>query len=137
VIFALPGWKYFFEALWPRHRDNIKMVTNHIERHTLLMRKEARLEHIREEHDGRLRSLEHFKTTERSHQRQEYYIIKTDISLRSYEDKLDWYHSRMCAGTGKWLMRDISFAKWLDSSDTLTRIVWLQGIRGAGVSTVG
>ena len=97
------------------------------------MRKEVRLEHIREEHDTRLRSLEHFKTSERSYQLQEYYTIKTDISPKSYEDKLDWYHGRVCKGTWKWLMRDGTFTKWLSSSDTTTRILWLQGIPGAGV----
>lgn len=109
-------------------------MMTHIERHTLLMRKEVSLEHIRAEHDFRLRSLEHFKTTERSHRRQEYHTIKTDISPKTSEDKLDWFHGRVCEGTGRWLMRDTTFAKWLDSSDTSTRIVWLQGIPGAGVS---
>ena len=131
------GWGYFFESLWPRHREKIKLVTNHIERHTLLMRNEVRLEHIQEEHCARLRALEHFESTERSHRRQEYQSIKTDISPRTYEDRLDWFHGRICEGTGKWLMKDATFAKWLDSSDTSTKVLWLEGIPGAGASNYG
>lgn len=126
------GWRYIFESLWPKQRDNIKVVITHIKRHTLLMRSEVRLEHIREEHYARLRALEHFEKTERSHRQQEYHIIKTAISPKFYDDKLDWVYGRICEGTGKWLMRDSTFAKWLDVADVSTKIVWLQGIPGAG-----
>src|SRR2546421_2826814 len=115
---CISGWKYFFESLWPRHQDKIKVVTTHIERHTLLMRNEVRLEHIQEEHQARIRALEHFERTETFHLRQEYQSIKTDISPRTYGDRLDWFHGRICEGTGRWLMRDATFAKWLDISDT-------------------
>lgn len=108
------------------------MVAINIERHTLLMRNEVRLEHIQEEHHARLRALEHFESTERSHRRQEYQSIKADISPKSYDDRLDWFHGRVCEGTGKWLMRDATFTKWLDISDTSTKVLWLEGIPGAG-----
>lgn len=98
------------------------------------MRSEVRLEHIRAEHDARLRSLEHFEKTERSNRQQEYHIIKTAISPKDYDDKLDWVYGRVCEGTGKWLLVDSTFAKWLDVRDVSTKIVWLQGIPGAGRS---
>jgi hypothetical protein len=98
------------------------------------MRNEVRLEHIQEEHRARLRALDHFESTERSHRRQEYQSIKTDISPKSYDDKLDWFHGRVCEGTGNWLTRDASFAKWLDISDISAKVLWLEGIPGAGAS---
>lgn len=104
----------------------------HIERHTLLMRNEVRLEHIQAEHDARVRALEHFEKTERSLQRQEYQNIKTDISPRSYEDGLDRLRARRCEGTGKWLKRDAAFSKWLDTTETSPKVLWLQGIPGSG-----
>jgi hypothetical protein len=134
-VIILSGWRYFFESLWPKHKDKIKVVTAHVERHTLLMRNEVRLEHIRGEHEARLRSLEHFEMTEKSQRRQEYHNIKADISPKLYEGSLDWLHGRVCEGTGRWLMRDTTFTKWLDHSDISTRLVWLQGIPGAGMSS--
>jgi len=128
------GWKYFFESLWPKHREKIKVVKTNIERHTLLMRNEVRLEHIQAENDARVRALDHFESTERSLQRQEYQNIKTDVSPRTYEDRLDWFDARRCEGTGKWLLRDSIFAKWLDTTDTSTKVLWLQGIPGSGES---
>lgn len=105
---------------------------NHMERHTLLMRNEVRLEHIQAEHGARLRALEHFERTEKSLRRQDYRNIETNISPRKYEGRLDWLHGRMCEGTGKWLLKDAIFVKWLDTSDTSTKMLWLQGIPGAG-----
>ena len=105
----------------------------HIQRHTLLMRNEVQLEHIQEEHQARLRSLEHFESSEKAHRRQEYSSIRTDISPRIYEDRLDWFHGRRCGGTENWLIKDAIFAKWLDSSIPSTKVLWLQGIPGAGM----
>ncbi|MCJ1267692.1 hypothetical protein MMC22_007578 [Lobaria immixta] len=131
-FFNKPRWRYIFESLWPKQRDSIKVVITHITRHTSLMRNEVRLEHIREEHDARLRALEHFEESEKSNRQREYHTIKIAISPKFYDDKLDWVYGRICEGTGKWLMGDSTFAKWLDVADLSTKIIWLQGIPGAG-----
>jgi hypothetical protein len=119
--------------MWPKQQDKIRVVMLHVERHTLLMRNEVRLEHIREEYDARLRALEHFEKTERSHLRQEYNTIKEAISPRTYEDELYRIRGRICEGTGKWLLRDATFAEWIDGSEKPTKPIWLQGIPGAGI----
>lgn len=106
-----------------------------IQQHTLLMRNEVQLEHIQEENRARLRSLEHFEATEKAHRKQEYWSIRTDVSPKTYESRLDWFHGRFCTGTDKWLKKDTTFARWIDSSDTSTKVLWLQGIPGAGMYT--
>ncbi|KAI9664051.1 MAG: hypothetical protein M1821_007542 [Bathelium mastoideum] len=131
-FFSLARWKYFFESLWPRHREKIKVVTDHIKRLTLLLRNEVRLEHIQAEHSARARALEHFERTERSHRRQEYEAIKADFSPRTYERTLYHLQGRQSEGSGEWLIRDSIFNKWLDVSEPSTKTLWLQGIPGAG-----
>lgn len=126
------GWRYFFESLWPKQKDRIGVVKQHIERHTQLLRSEVRLEHIREEHDARLRALEHFEKTEKNHRQQEYKQIQTSISPASYDAKLDWIYARICEGTGKWLLEDERFSKWSGCNDPSSKVLWLQGIPGAG-----
>jgi hypothetical protein len=127
------GWKYFFESLWPRHRSKIKIVGGHINRLTLLLRNEVRMEHIQGEHAARARALEHFDQAEKHHRRQEYQATKADISPKTYEDRHDHFQGRIYPGTGKWLMQDPAFTKWLDMSETSTKLLWLQGIPGAGM----
>ncbi|KAL3459558.1 hypothetical protein BJX64DRAFT_301165 [Aspergillus heterothallicus] len=131
-FFAMPRWKYFFEPLWPRKIEQIRLVATHIERHTLLMRNEVRLEHIREEHQARLKAFEHFKNVERAHRLQKYQAFKTDMHPPSYDDKLSWCRARVCKGTGKWLLQDSVFKNWLDHTSQTTRVIWIQGIPGAG-----
>lgn len=98
------------------------------------MRSEVRLEHIRAEDDNRRRNLEHFEKTERFHSQQEYHNIRTAVSPEFYDSKLDWIYGRICEGSGKWLIRNSTFAKWKDVTDVSTKILWLQGIPGAGLS---
>lgn len=125
-----------FEALWPKRRDKIRLIKSHIERHTSLLRNETRIEHIREEHKARHAALDHFERTEKSHQRQEYHAIKASISPRMYEDDLYNILGRICHGTGKWLLRDDIFTKWLNTSDNSVKFLWLQGIPGAGMLNI-
>lgn len=120
--------------MWPKHRGKIEVVTTHIERHIRLLRNEVRLEHIQAEHEFMTKSFKVYAITERSAQRQEYQNIITDISPRTYEDRLDWLNARRCDGTGRWLARDQVFSKWRDSTDASTKALWLQGIPGSGKS---
>ena len=91
------------------------------------MRNEVRLEHIQEEHEARVRALQHFQSMEKSQRHQEYLSIKTDLSPRTFESKLDWLHGRTCEGTSKWLMRDPAFIQWLNISDTKTNVFVVSG----------
>lgn len=121
--------------MWPKQRDKIQVVLSHIERHTFLLRNETRMEHIREEHEARLRALDHFEKSERSYRKQEYSAIKESISPKFYDDELYRIRNQICEGTGKWLMRDLTFGKWLKATDETSKLVWLQGIPGAGTSS--
>ncbi|KAH7305450.1 hypothetical protein B0I35DRAFT_362187 [Stachybotrys elegans] len=131
-FFSLSRWRHFFESMWPSRRDKIAIVMTHIEQHTGLMRNEVRREDIRAEHDARLRALEHFEKMEKTAITQEYNAIETHISPVSYDDVLNRIESRLCDGTGKWLIRNVDFCKWLDKTDATARQIWLQGIPGAG-----
>ncbi|KAK2612783.1 hypothetical protein QQS21_001235 [Conoideocrella luteorostrata] len=126
-FFGMSRWRFFFESVWPKQRDKIKIVMSHIERHTILMRDEVRLEHIREEHDSKQQALEHFDRTQRHNQHQEYNIIKTNISPKSYDNILDRIRGRTCKGTGTWLLEDETFKVWLDITDSSPRKTFLCG----------
>lgn len=53
------------------------------------------------------------------------------MSPQTYDAKLNELHSRTCVGTGNWLLKDAGFMKWLNVSKS-ERLLWLQGIPGAG-----
>ncbi|RMJ16009.1 hypothetical protein CDV36_004314 [Fusarium kuroshium] len=131
-FFSLTRLKVVFEALWPSRRDQIKVVTKHITRHRELMRTEVHLEEIRAADEARQRELEHFARTEENTIRQEYFTLRAHVSPKTYDDDLYRHHAAVCDGTGKWLFRDQLFKDWADYSKGSTRILWLNGIPGAG-----
>lgn len=62
----------------------------------------------------------------------------TGISPVWYDEKLNYVESRVCDGTGKWLLRDPIFSSWLTGSTSVKhpRLLWLQGIPGAGMLAI-
>ncbi|KAI1355079.1 NACHT domain protein [Xylaria sp. FL0043] len=131
-FFKLSRWKYLFESLWPTHREKIKVIMTHIQSHGRLMRNEVRLEHIQQEHRARKLALENFERLELERRAQEYHRIKTDIAPQSHDDRLDLLRHLTCQGTGTWLLQDATFMKWLGPASQDCKILWLQGIPGAG-----
>jgi len=97
------------------------------------MRNEVSLEHIREEHEARIRDFEHYEQTREFQEQQYFSAVETHISPRLYDSELDRLHMNICEGTGLWLQKDKTFCKWLDFSDISTNLVWLQGIPGSGI----
>ncbi|KAI1273970.1 NACHT domain protein [Xylaria sp. FL0933] len=131
-FFKLSRWKYLFESLWPTHKEKIKVIMTHIQSHGRLMRNEVRLEHIQQEHQARKLALENFERLELERRAQEYHRIKTDIAPQSHDDRLDLLRHLTCQATGTWLLQDATFIKWLGPASQDCKILWLQGIPGAG-----
>ncbi|TGJ79599.1 hypothetical protein E0Z10_g9161 [Xylaria hypoxylon] len=131
-FFKFSRWKYLFESLWPHHKEKIKFVMRQIQSHVRLMRNEVRLEHIQQEYQTRQLALQHFDSEERERRAQEYHRLKTDIAPQSHDDKLDSLRYLVYRDTGAWLLQDTTFKTWLKSTSKESRILWLQGIPGAG-----
>ncbi|RYP01740.1 hypothetical protein DL764_006102 [Monosporascus ibericus] len=131
-FFSMPRFKAFFEALWPKKKQQIDSVINRIARHATMLRNEVRLEHIQEEHHARAREMEHFENLERSTRRTEYRVLETSMAPTFYDKKLNYLRGRLCGGTGSWLLNDSHMRKWLNATEDSPNIIWLRGIPGAG-----
>ncbi|KAJ6149060.1 NACHT nucleoside triphosphatase [Penicillium samsonianum] len=131
---SLKHWKLVFESVWPKHRSKIDVVVSNIERHSFLLRDEVNLEHISEAHQARVIDFDRWAATFEFQARQNYNELETFISPRLYDDELDRFQRNLCERTGRWIQRDKAISKWLDPNDTTNRLIWLQGIPGAGKS---
>ena len=118
--------------MWPKQREKIKIVEAQIQQHTLLLRKETLLQHIQDAHNARLRMFEDFDKKEKSLRQIEYNTIANNMSPRAYGHELYRLRGEFCPGTEKWLIKDTVFKKWLDTKIYVDKILWLQGIPGAG-----
>ncbi|KAK1830451.1 hypothetical protein QBC39DRAFT_354018 [Podospora conica] len=131
-FFRLSRWRYLFEAVWPKFRNKIMVVKQNVESHALLLRRDTQSEHIRQQHDLRVRALGHFDHTESVNRRQEYRGIENDMRPRWYDEKLHSVQSQVYEGTGKWLLESPVFHEWLNGLEKSKRCLWLQGIPGSG-----
>lgn len=97
------------------------------------MRNEVFLEHLRDGHGTHQVAVEALHHSEKANRILEFQAIKTNISPISYDNKLNWIHGRVCAGTGTWLLEHEVFRKWLNVvGDGRERILWLHGIPRSG-----
>lgn len=79
-----------------------------------------------------MRAMKHFEEETLRRQREEFHRIKTDASPKVYNEQFLKLQGRVCKGTEKWLWDNPEFQKWIDMSLISSRILWLQGIPGAG-----
>jgi hypothetical protein len=107
-------------------------VVSNIERHTNLLRNEVTLQHIKEEYEARIKSLAHFEKELEFQELQKFELLKTRVSARLYDDRLDWLLNRSFEGSSTWLVNDATFLEWLDISNSDVPLLWLKGIPGAG-----
>jgi hypothetical protein len=121
-----------FEALWPKQRDKIILIESNMQKHSQLFNEEVTIENIQREHEARVETLQRFKRQEDFEASQKFRALETAVGPRTYDERLDWLRNRTCQGTAKWLMDDQIFLRWRDVSVQTTRLLWLQGIPGAG-----
>ncbi|RSM08743.1 hypothetical protein CEP52_004493 [Fusarium oligoseptatum] len=131
-FFRMERWKSFFEALWPRKKEEIEDVISRMKDHTYHLRNEVRLEDIQEAYDARQLDIENFAKLEEANRKQEYNALETAIAPTSYGRKLNFLRGRVCEGTGDWLIKDPDLKKWLKVTQGSPKIIWLCGIPGAG-----
>ncbi|KAF7556261.1 hypothetical protein G7Z17_g1538 [Cylindrodendrum hubeiense] len=131
-FFKMERWKSFYEALWPKKKEEIERVIGRMTEHTYHLRNEVRMEAIEEAYDARQLEIENFARSEAADRRQEYAATETAISPTSYGKKLSFLYSRMCEGTGDWLIKEPDLSQWLQVTKGSSKVIWLCGIPGAG-----
>ncbi|KAI9369763.1 hypothetical protein BJX61DRAFT_545262 [Aspergillus egyptiacus] len=52
----------------------------------------------------------------------------------SYQDDLEFFHSRWTPGTCEWILSNPCFKNWLDESDDSVRLLWLYALPASGKS---
>jgi hypothetical protein len=96
------------------------------------MSTEVDISHIREAHQARAESLEHYAKTHEFQERQDFESVESYLSPKDYGPAFYTLKRELCDGTGKWIESDDTFSKWMNSADQSVKLLWLQGIPGAG-----
>ncbi|KAJ5175558.1 NACHT nucleoside triphosphatase [Penicillium canariense] len=131
-FFAAKRWVIVFDSVWPRYKAKINVVVSSIERHSLLMTEEVSLANISEARAARIADMDRWQRTFEFQEAQDFLSVQSYISPNLYDDELDRLQRRICERTGRWLQREQVLNYWLDASNAATRVLWMQGIPGAG-----
>ncbi|KAL2680380.1 hypothetical protein Neosp_007978 [[Neocosmospora] mangrovei] len=125
-------WSILFKSLWPRYLGRIKAIQGNMTQHRNLMSEEATLEHLMEAQKARKRALEEYERQFEFQQRQEFDLVRNSLNARLYDQDLERLKSHAGHGSGIWLEGHPAYQKWIDVQDNSPRLLWLQGIPGAG-----
>ncbi|KAF5667794.1 NACHT domain-containing protein [Fusarium heterosporum] len=123
-FFGMTGLKVFFEALWPKRKEEIEGVIERLEEHTGYLRNEVRLQDIQEASEARQHAIKSFAKLEESDRRQEYEALETAIRPVFYGQKLGHLLNRVCDGTGDWLIENEDMRRWFRVLPGSEKIIW-------------
>lgn len=118
--------------MWAKSARQIKAVESNIEKHANLLMDEASFEHMRMVAESTAAALKKAEKDETIQQLQLFQALEASICPQLYDEKMDWLRSRVYKDTSNWLLKDVSFKKWIEAGDQSKRLIWLQGIPGAG-----
>jgi hypothetical protein len=123
--------------MWPRHKAKVDVIAKNMERHALLLSDEVNLEHIRETHDARIAALEHYERERDFQERQDYEALESYITPTYPDAVLSTLVGNVSPGSGRWLDKENLYSQWLNPANKSVKLLWLQGIPGAGKSQPG
>lgn len=108
------------------------MITENVKKHKVLMDDSITLAHVVEAHAARQRAFDEFERQHEFRQRQDFEAVKSSLNPVLYDRDLQRLKTRRVVRSGDWLLDHEEHKSWIDPSDKTTRLLWLQGIPGAG-----
>lgn len=92
------------------------------------------LAHITEAQAARVRAYREYEEGHEFQLRQDFALAESSLSPQLFDLELETVLGNCSAKAGEWLFQQESFRKWSDSDDLSTRLLWFEGIPGAGKS---
>lgn len=108
------------------------MILRNIRRHKLLVTDEVTLANITEAYKAREREYEEYDKNQQNWDRLNFEEVKRSLALNTYDHELDRLSKKRSKVTGEWLGAEDAFCDWSNLKSSITRIIWLVGIPGAG-----
>lgn len=77
-------------------------------------------------------SMKAFESQYEFQLRQDFEAAISSLNARIYDKDMERFKAQMDPASGSWLDNNENFNAWLDSTHRSRRVLWLQGIPGAG-----
>lgn len=110
------------------------MITENVKEHKLLMDDSITFANVVEAHAARQKAFEELERQHEFRQRQDLEAVKSCLGLILYDRERQRLKACQVVQSGDWLSEQEQYNHWIDPSDKASRLLWLQGIPGAGKS---
>ncbi|KAF2677177.1 hypothetical protein K458DRAFT_436809 [Lentithecium fluviatile CBS 122367] len=120
------------EPLWPKFRNEVEVVQASIEKHKSLMTSNVTLEHILEAKEFRRRTLSKYEEDVKFQNDSRFKDLSSIMASPSCKSRLQSAIEASSPSSGEWLFNNPTFQKWLSPGSSFQRLLWIQGIPGAG-----
>ena len=97
---------------------------------------EVTLAHLTEAHAARVAAYERYEKDKERNESLEFQSILASLSPDLHDSKLEMIKQRCSIQAGGWLEKDRRFLEWQDPSKQSSKVLWLRGIPGAGMSVM-
>jgi hypothetical protein len=123
-----------FRATWKDFKSRFQHILDNLRRHKELVESQANLLQIQESRALRVQFQDLFATTQRTERENQRLAVMNWLS--SADAYLDQEGAAMARhdypGTCRWIIEKPELKAWYDPEDSLVRLIWLNGIPGAG-----
>ncbi|TVY27111.1 Vegetative incompatibility protein HET-E-1 [Lachnellula hyalina] len=133
-VFKKPTWKQLFRSTWKDFKARFQHILDDLRSHKALIEGQANLLQIEEVRVDRERVRESFSSIEKAERDKKFLAVRT--WLASTDATVD---QEAAAGmrkdypnTGRWIFGENVIKAWMDSTSSLSSVVWINGIPGAG-----
>lgn len=130
--YTFTGWKMYFDSIWPRYAGKTNVIRQNIGRHRLLIDREVTQPYIAQAMSARLQEYKIYEESHKTQYQQKFVSIKSSLELISYDKELEDLTQNCMKNSGQWLTDSDQFLEWSGSPVKMKRVLWIQGIPGAG-----
>ncbi|KAF9629021.1 hypothetical protein BFW01_g10224 [Lasiodiplodia theobromae] len=131
-FFKIKSWRLVLESLWPKYHGRLEVILRNIARSKAMMDSAVTLMDITEAHQARIDAYQKYERDYEFQQRQDFEAAKQSLSPNLYYKELEKATERCSVDSGKQIRRLDKFELWFDPAKSDSRLLWLQGIPGAG-----
>lgn len=125
-------WKLYFESIWPQYAGKVSVIRQNMERHRLLLDSKVTQPYIAQALSARVQAYRVYEESHKSQRQQMYTAFKNSLKLIPYDKELEELTRTCMEDSGAWLLNSEPFSAWLGAQTRMRRILWIQGIPGAG-----
>lgn len=132
----LIGWRFLLGSVWPKYHGKLMIILENVARNKALMDSAVTLKDITEAHQARVDAYAKYEKDYHAQQRCDFEAAKSGLSPNLYYSDLERHLNRCSVKSGDWLHRMNNYKDWIDPKNSGMRLLWLQGIPGAGMAQI-